>query len=142
MPKQQSEGGTPTRSDSPGEGRYRQLEELLELAIELQGSHSGLTYTQIAERWRCSDKTAKRRVKALRSVFGDALVAERGATAPSLRFRLRHPVVSGAVTFSSDELAALEAAASAAHGLGDEAQARSLERLATKARALRQIPDD
>jgi predicted DNA-binding transcriptional regulator YafY len=136
MPKKASEDDHLAPVATSGEGRYRQLEELLELAIELQASHTGMTYAQISERWQCSDKTAKRRVKALRNVFGDALVAERNVAAPSLRFRLRHPLVAGAAGFTNEEFAALAAAADAARQLGDSHQASALARVAEKAHAL------
>lgn len=126
-----------SRDEGAGtEGRYRQLEELLELAMDLQASHRGLSYAQISERFDCSDKTAKRRVKALRNVFGEALVAERAEDGPNLRFRLRHPLVTGVAVFTSEEMAALSAAVDAARAVGDDAQARALARVAEKAQAL------
>ncbi|MGH0038292.1 MAG: hypothetical protein ACQGVK_24940 [Myxococcota bacterium] len=138
----------PKKPDSAGDGdggsgtppaaeaRYRQLEELLELAIELHGAYVGLTYAQIAERFACSQKTAKRRVKALRNVFGDALVAQRDAVAASLRFRLVAPLVLTSIHFGPEDIEALEAAIQAAMAAGALDLANTLKRTAAKIRAL------
>jgi len=135
MPKKSDSDPSATASGG-SENRYRQLEEMLELAIELQGSHRGLTYAQISERWGCSSKTAKRRVKALRSVFGDSLVAERQADNANLRFRLRHRLVSDAAAFTASELAGLEEALQLALETGRDQLAATLVRAVEKARAL------
>ncbi|MGH0038293.1 MAG: helix-turn-helix transcriptional regulator [Myxococcota bacterium] len=121
--------------DAP-DARYLQFEAMLELAVALQGSNVGLTYEEIAHRYGVGEKTAKRRVKALREVFGEALVWETREFDNRRVFRLRHPFVSSTTEFTAAELAALAAAAEAAHQAGHDTQGQELDRLLEKARAL------
>jgi predicted DNA-binding transcriptional regulator YafY len=128
----------PKKPAADSDARYRQVEEILDLALALQGSKFGLTYEDMAHRWGVHEKTMKRRVKALREVFGDALTSEKRELDNRLVFRLHHPFVTGNAGFTAEELAALATAAEAAHQAGHDTQGQAIDRALEKARALMQ----
>jgi predicted DNA-binding transcriptional regulator YafY len=135
MPPAKSKPPQP-RTTPASDARYLQVEAMLDLAIALQGSKFGLTYEEIAERWNVHEKTAKRRVKALRLVFGDALTFHRREVDGRRAYRLRHPFVAATTEFSAEEMAALAAAAESAHQAGYASQGQAIDRALEKARAL------
>ncbi len=58
--------------------RYEQLTDIVRLAIDLQGTSTGLTLDGIAERSRVSRRTAERLRDAVEAAFGPIQAVESG----------------------------------------------------------------
>lgn len=118
------------------DARYSKVEGVLDLAIQLQGTSSGITLSEIADRYECGIRTSSRMLDAVRRAFGDHLFDctkdERGHK----RWRLTRPIINGLFHLETEEFAALDTAAGLAQREGDSNLAATLADVTTKLRAL------
>lgn len=116
------------------EDRYSRAADILELALELQASHAGLTLDEIAERRGTSRRTAARLRDAVERLFPDL----RAETGPDKKKRWRIPKGAAAslIRWQAEELAGLETALKIVRREGRPDQARALERVATKLKGI------
>ncbi len=114
--------------------RYEKADNVLQLALEMQAAHTGLTLQDIQERFGISKRTAMRMKDSVLRNFPQA--DEVPSDEKTKRWRIPPGVLNQLVSFSADELADLEAAISLLNreNLGDHAN--SLEGLAAKLKAL------
>ena len=113
---------------------YDRAADIVRLAIRLQGSWSGLTLDDIQRELEVSRRTAERLRDAVEDVFGPLELVDTGAA--RRHWRLRAPILRHAVSVSAEELAELDAAATALERTGLEERAVMLRRLDDKLRAL------
>ena len=115
--------------------RYEGLKDILDLAVRLQGAYGGLTLDDIQAEFSISRRTAERRRDAVDAAFGPLEPIDKGDG--KRHWRLRSDALRRLVPVSAEDLAALEATATALDGragLGERAAA--LLQLATKLRAM------
>jgi predicted DNA-binding transcriptional regulator YafY len=116
--------------------RFSRLEELLEIALDLQGSLSGRTLDDIMSRYGVSRRTATRMLGSVRRAVGeDQFESETGADGRK-RWRLARPAVNGVFRLGADELAALDRAGRLAAREGDARLADEVASISRKLRAL------
>ena len=115
--------------------RYERLQDLVRLAIRLQGALGGLTLDDIQDQFRVSRSTAERMRTAVDAVFGPLERVDvddnRG------HWRLRSDAVRRLISVSAGELTELGSAATALERAGLDERAAMLRDLATKLRATR-----
>ena len=114
--------------------RYERLTDLVRLAIDLQGTSSGLTLDGIAERYRVSRRTAERLRDAVEAAFGPLQKVHSGER--RRHWRLRSTALRALVRIAPEELAELESAASRLDREGLAERSGIVRALARKLRAL------
>ena len=113
--------------------RYERLQDIVRLAIRLQGSLGGLTLDDIRADFSVSRRTAERLRDAVEAVFGPLETVD---TDDSKRhWRLRSDALRRLVPVSAGELTELASAATSLERLGLEERAVLIRDLATKLRA-------
>ena len=115
--------------------RYERLKQIVELATALQGSHTGLTLDDIQSRFKVSRRTAERMRAAVEWAFEPLDEVESDDSRK--HWRLRSDAFRRLVSVSTEELAALSAAAAALQQAGLGQHAAPLETVAEKLRAAR-----
>lgn len=121
---------------SADDARYLQLERLLELALQLQGSLRGCSINDVGARFEVSRRTATRMLVAVRRALGEAnFEVERDADGHKC-WRLTRPLVNGLFRLGAADLAALDAAARLARREGERVLAREVGEVAAKLRSL------
>lgn len=118
---------------------YWRAVDIVELALELQGTWQGLRLIDIERRFEISRRTAQRLLEAVENAFGAPygeleVVANPGERVR--RWRLRSRRLRSLITVSAAELAELTAAAAALERNGLEERAVMLRQLDDKLRAL------
>jgi len=116
--------------------RFGRLEQLLELALDLQGSFAGVALDDVMSRYDVSRRTATRMLTAVRRAVGEAQFESEVGQDGKKRWRLARPAVGGLFRLSADELAALEQGEALADREGDERLATELSAVGRKLRAL------
>lgn len=114
--------------------RHVQSENLLKLAVDLQGTRLGMSLQDIQARFDISRRTAERMRDALERLFPQLEQANPGEIPK--RWRLPFGVVNGLVAFTADELAELHGAISVLRRKNLHGPAEVLERMSAKVRAL------
>ena len=113
---------------------YERAQQLVELAIRLQGSPSGLTLDDIQSEFSVSRRTAERMRDAVEGAFG---TLEKGESDDRrTRWRLSSDRLRGLASVSVEELGALSTAAAALERTGLAEQAAGVRKVAGKLRAL------
>ncbi|HPG26539.1 MAG: WYL domain-containing protein [Spirochaetaceae bacterium] len=121
---------------SADDSRFSRLEELLELAIDLQGSFAGVSLDDVMTRFGVSRRTATRMLGSVRRAVGEALFESETGDDGRKRWRLSRPATNGLFRVGAAELAALAEARDLAEREGNARLARELEGLIHKLRAL------
>lgn len=116
--------------------RFSRLEELLEIAIDLQGSLAGLTLDDIMSRYEVSRRTATRMLGSVRRAVGEGQFESEIGDDGRKRWRLVRPAVSGLFRLGADELGSLDRAGRLAEREGDRRLAREVESVSRKLRAM------
>ena len=114
--------------------RYERIENLVRLAVRLQGTPGGLTLDDIEADFSVSRRTAERMRDAVGAAFGPLDRVDTDDT--KRRWRLRSDVVRRLAGVSPEELAELESAAEALERTGIDERAGTLRELATNLRAM------
>ena len=115
--------------------RYERVEDIVALAIHLQGARLGVTLDDICLKFSVSRRTAERMRDAVERTFGPLEQVESGDRRK--RWRLSSDGLRGLVAVSADELGALSMAVPALERAGLGEQASKLEEMAVKLRALK-----
>ncbi len=119
----------------PGEVvRYEKAESLLKLALEMQGSGEGLSLADIQERHGVSRRTAERMRDALERIFPQMEQANPGELPK--RWRIPGGTLNRLVNITAEELAELNSAINIFQRDNLSEQARFLENLLAKIRAV------
>ena len=114
--------------------RYKKADNLLQLALDLQASRSGLSLQDIQQRYDVGRRTAMRMRDAILRNFPQT---EEVATSEKVkRWRIPSGRLNRLVDFSAAELADLEAAITLLKRENLPGQANSLWRLSNKLKAL------
>ncbi len=116
--------------------RFGRLEQLLELALDLQGSFGGVALDDVMTRYAVSRRTATRMLTAVRRAVGEAQFESEVGHDGKKRWRLARPAVGGLFRLSADELASLEQGEALAEREGDGRLAHELSAVGRKLRAL------
>jgi len=116
--------------------RFGRLEQLLELALDLQGSFAGIALDDVMSRYGVSRRTATRMLTAVRRAVGEAQFESEVGHDGKKRWRLARPAVGGLFRLSADEFAALEQAHALADREGDGRLAQEISAVGRKLRAL------
>ena len=114
--------------------RYQRLQDIVRLAVRLQGSFGGLTLDDIAGGFSISRRTAERLRDAVEAVFGPLETVD--AADNKRHWRLQSDALRRLVHLSAEELAQLACAAQALERAGLEDNAAVLRGLGTKLRAM------
>ena len=114
--------------------RYERLQDIVRLAVRLQGSLGGLTLDDISDEFSVSRRTAERLRDAVEAVFG--LLEIVNAAGSKRHWRLQSDALRRLVHLSAEELAQLAGAAHALERAGLEDNAAVLRGLSTKLRAM------
>ena len=114
--------------------RYARLTDIVRLAIDLQGTSSGMTLDGIAERYGVSRRTAERLRDAVEAAFGPLQTVDSGER--RRHWRLRSTALRGLVRIAPEELAELESAATRLDREGLAERSGIVHALARKLRAL------
>ena len=118
----------------PGGIRYERLKDIIDLAVQLQGSRTGLTVHDIQTLLSVSRRTAERMRNTVEWAFGPL------ENVPSddnrLRWRLRSNILRCLVPFTAEEVTALATAAEALERSSLPDQADRLRTFETKMRAM------
>lgn len=114
--------------------RYETAQQVMRLALAMRGSASGLCLDDIMEMFEVTERTAHRLRDAVVEIFPEAIAT----LGPDRRryWRLPPATVDRLVSFTADELAALESARRLLGNNGFEETATDLAGLAAKLRAL------
>ena len=115
--------------------RYEKAADIVNLAVRLQASYTGLTMDQISEEFRISRRTAERRRAAVEQAFG-GLERNECFGDRRLRWRLRSPKLAGLIGVPPQGLAELELSADALDRAGAPERAARVRDCAQKMRAL------
>jgi predicted DNA-binding transcriptional regulator YafY len=116
--------------------RFARLEELLQIAIDLQGSLSGLTLDDIMTRYAVSRRTATRMLGSVRRAVGEDQFESEIGDDGRKRWRLARPAVNGLFRLGADELASLDRAGRLAQREGDTRLSDEVASVTRKLRAL------
>jgi len=116
--------------------RFSRLEELLELALDLQGSLSGVTLDDIMSRFDVSRRTATRMLGSVRRAVGEAQFEYETGDDGRKRWKLVRPAVSGLFRLTAADLSALDGAARLAEREGERRLGEELGSIGRKLRAL------
>lgn len=111
--------------------RYEKTALLLDLALEMQSRHMGISLKEIAKKYSVSHRTAQRMVRGLELAFPQMHCLETDTR--ELRWSIPSGNALGLVRFSADELAALESAISVMKTAGRHKEATLLKSLEAKA---------
>ena len=114
--------------------RYERVQDIVHLAVRLQGAHGGLTLDDVQRDFAVSRKTAERMRDAVEAVFGplEQVPADDGKR----HWRLRSNALHGLVRLEAEELSALATAAEALERTGLGERAARLRALDTKLHAM------
>lgn len=115
--------------------RYERATDIVDLAVRLQASHTGLTMDRIAEEFRISRRTAERRRAAVEQAFGP-LERRECFGDRRLRWRLRSAKLAGLLGIPPQDLAELELSAETLARAGAAERAARVRDCAQKLRAL------
>ena len=115
--------------------RYERLQDIVRLAIRLQGALGGLTLDDIQAQFRVSRSTAERMRNAVGAAFGPLESVDIDDNRS--HWRLRSDALRRLVSVSAGELTELGSAATALERAGLDERAAMLRNLATKLRATR-----
>ena len=113
--------------------RYQRVQDIVRLAVRLQGALGGLTLDDIQADFSVSRRTAERLRDAVESVFGPLEILTRDDG--KRHWRLRSRALQRLVSVSSEELAELASAAAALERTSFSEQAARLQDLSAKLRA-------
>jgi predicted DNA-binding transcriptional regulator YafY len=113
--------------------RYEKADNLLNLALQMQAARSGLSLSDIQERFDVSRRTAMRMRDAILRVFPQA--DEVPNDDRTKRWRIPNGTLNKLVEFSADELADLETAVNILDRDNMTDQARSVENVLAKLKA-------
>ena len=113
--------------------RYERIENVVRLAVRLQGTPGGLTLDDIQADFSVSRSTAERMRNAVEAAFGPLDLVDTDDA--KRHWRLRSDAVRRLVAIAPEELAELESASSALERVGLEERAGTLRDFATKVRA-------
>ncbi len=116
--------------------RFERLENLLRLAIRLQGVRGGLTIADIEDEFNVSRRTAERMRDAVEEAFGPLETVDADTGDRRKHWRLQSPDLLQFIRVSPEELAELEAAAGSLDRAGLAERAGGLRELAAKLRAV------
>lgn len=116
--------------------RFSRLEELLKIALDLQGLLGGLTLDDIMSRYEVSRRTATRMLGSVRRAVGEHQFESEMGGDGRKRWRLTRPAVGGLFRLGADELAALDRAGRLAEREGDRRLAQEVASVSRKLRAL------
>ena len=114
--------------------RYERLQDIVRLAVRLQGTLGGLTLDDIAAEFSISRRPAERLRDAVEAVFGPLEIVD--ATDSKQHWRLQSDALRRLVHLPAEELAQLAGAAQALERAGLEDNATVLRDLGTKLRAM------
>lgn len=114
--------------------RYERLTDIVNLAIDLQGTSNGLTLDEIAERFDVSRRTAERLRDAVEAVFGPLQTVDRGDR--RIHWRLQSTALRGLVRVTPEELTELQSAAAHLDREGLAERSSIVRKLSRKLRAL------
>ena len=114
--------------------RYEKADMVLQLALEMQASHMGLSLMEIEQRFGVGRRTAMRMRDAILRNFPQAEEVSTGER--TKRWRIPRGVMDRLVTFSAEELATLETAAKLFERDNLEDQAAAVAGLSAKLRSL------
>ena len=112
---------------------YERIENVVRLAVRLQGTPGGLTLDDIRADFSVSRSTAERMRNAVEAAFGPLDLVDTDDA--KRHWRLRSDAVRRLVAIAPEELAEFESAASALERVGLEERAGTLRDFATKVRA-------
>ena len=115
--------------------RYENADKVLQLALEMQASRTGLSLDDIQEKFAVGRRTAMRMREAVLRVFPQAEEVP-SATERRKRYRIPSGVLDRLVAFGADELADLDAAIALLRRENMGGHVASLEGLAAKLKAL------
>ena len=115
--------------------RYEKSENLLKLALEMQGSRIGLTIADIQEKFAVARRTAERMRGALENLFPDHIEQANPGEVPK-RWRIHSGVLNGLAGFTAEEIAELNNAIAILKRDNLDDQANALEGLERKIRAI------
>ena len=113
--------------------RYERLQDIVRLAIRLQGLRGGMTLDDIEAELKVSRRTAERMRDAVEGAFAPLEVVESGDN--KRHWRLRSDALRRLVRHSAEELAELGSAAETLERTGFQDRAGALLELATRMRA-------
>ena len=113
--------------------RYERLQDLMRLALHLQGAFGGLTLDDIQSRFGVSRSTAERMRTAVGEVFGPLESVDIDDN--RAHWRLRSDALRRLASVSAAELTELDSAAASLERAGLDERAAVLRGLATKLRA-------
>lgn len=113
---------------------YAKTEGLLRLALMLQGTREGLSFTDIQREFEVGRRTAERMRDAIERIFPQLERVDSGER--QARFRLPSGTLSGFAAPTAAELAELETTAGSLRTQGFDARADLLEGAAAKLRAI------
>ncbi len=116
--------------------RYERLTDIIDLAIRMQGSRSGMTLDGIQDDFKVSRKTAERMRDAVEAAFGALETVPRDDKRK--HWRLRSDALRRLVSISAEELAELAGAADALERAGLDGRAETMREIACKLRAAMQ----
>lgn len=118
------------------DARFARLEQLIEIALDLQGSLRGVGLDDVMTRYGVSRRTATRMLASVRRAIGEAAFESEVGDDGRKRWRLARPAVSGLFRLGPEELASLERARGLAAREGDEVLAREIASITSKLRTL------
>jgi hypothetical protein len=87
---------------------FSRLEGLFQIALDLQGSLSGLTLDDIVSCYGVSRRTSTRMLSSVRRAIGESHFESATDAEGRRRWRLVRPKVNGLFRFGADELASLD----------------------------------
>jgi predicted DNA-binding transcriptional regulator YafY len=114
--------------------RYGRIEDILQLALDMQGSAEGISFQEIQEKFNVSRRTAERMRDAVLRVFPNAEEVDTGERIK--RWRVPGRTLNGVVGFSAEELTELQSAIAVMRRDNLIPQADILGSLASKVRSL------
>ena len=115
--------------------RFEGKVDLLQLAVQLSGTHDGIAISDVAREFEISHRSAQRMMAAIRDRFPYAL-EEMESDGPAKRWRLRQATLRGLMDAEPVELMELEIAANRLRAEGAApGRAEALARLLAKLRA-------
>ena len=88
--------------------RLNKANEIIELAIMLQNSYSGLTLDDIAQEFECSRRSAERMKAVLAEKFGNKIEEVINSTDKKKRWRFKKGTMNWLINFTSTDFANLE----------------------------------
>jgi len=116
--------------------RFARLEELLQLALDLQGSLSGVSLDDVMSRHSVSRRTATRMLGSVRRAVGESQFESEIGDDGRKRWRLVRSAINGLFRLTAEELSALDRASRLADREGERRLAQELDALGRKLRAL------